>query len=357
MKAYIWFLVLLAIFLVIFLINKSMSKQSSSPSQNIATVAGGCFWCTESTLSKIPGVISVSSGYIGGHLENPNYEEVSEGDTGHYEAIEIKFDPKQISYESVLDKFLKEIDPTDAHGQFADRGSQYKPAIFYHDEEQKASAIKVLKALEDSKLFSKPIVVEVLPATKFYPAEDYHQDYYKKNPLHYFQYRNGSGREGFIQKNWGELLNQVGFNKAEAKTNKDDLKKKLTPLQYQVTQECGTERPFDNEYWNNKAAGIYVDIVTGEALFSSKDKYDSGSGWPSFTKPIEDGHIVSKKDSSHGMIRIEVKSKEGDSHLGHVFDDGPKPSGQRYCINSAALKFIPVDKLEQEGYGKYKNLF
>lgn len=335
-----------------------MPKPNQNANQNIATFAGGCFWCTESTLSKIPGVISVTSGYTGGHTENPNYEEVSEGDTGHYEAIEIEFDPKQISYETLLDKFLKEIDPTDARGQFADRGSQYKAAIFYHSAEQKTIALKTLKELEDSKLFPKPITVEVLAAAKFYPAEEYHQDYHKKNPLHYSQYRKGSGREDFIQKNWGKLLNEVGFDKTETKTiNKDDLKKKLTALQYQVTQECGTERPFDNEYWNNKDEGIYVDIVTGEALFSSKDKYDSGSGWPSFTKPINETLITSKKDTSHGMIRIEVKSKNGDSHLGHVFDDGPGPTGQRYCINSAALKFIPVAKLEEEGYGKYKSLF
>ncbi len=302
-------------------------------------LAGGCFWGVEEYFARIAGVVDTVSGYANGSFDNPSYEQVCR-DSGHAEAVHIIYDASKVSLDEILQYYFRIIDPTSVNKQGNDRGVQYRTGIYYLNDEDKQIALNFIK--EEQKNYKKPIVVEVEPLKRFDKAEDYHQDYLQKNPGGYCHINLNKAYEPLVEKKY-------------TKPSDEELKSKLTDLEYQVTQNAATERAFTHEYYKNEEAGIYVDITTGEPLFSSKDKYDAGCGWPSFTKPIATEVINYNQDYSHNMNRVEVRSRSGNAHLGHVFEDGPRAQGGlRYCINGASLKFIPYDKMDEEGYGAYK---
>ena len=337
------------------------STTSGETQYRKAYFAAGCFWCAESSFEHYPWVIDAVSGYAGGKEVNPTYEQVGSQQTSHRESVEVIYDANIINYSDLVEIFWRTANPVDDGGQYVDRWPQYTSAIWYQSDEEKSLAENSKSALEASAIFgSGKLVTPILPFTTFYPAEDYHQNYYKVNSLHYQLYTNGSGRREYQEKIWWTDYHYVtkkqkmqSFSGMTLPT-KAELKAKLTPLQFSVTQEWGTERPFSNEYNDNKREGIYVDIVSGIPLYSSRDKYDSGTGWPSFTKPIDSRNIVLHEDNTIFSTRTEVRGAISDSHLGHVFDDGPRDTGgKRYCMNSAALRFVPLEDLEKEGYGEW----
>lgn len=309
-------------------------------------LAGGCFWGLEKYLSLLPGVVATQVGYANGRTANPTYEEVCHKNTGFAETVKVDYDTSKISLTFLLDRFYEVIDPTSLNRQGGDVGEQYRTGIYYVEKEDEAIIKGSLVLLSES--LKDPVAIEAKPLENFYTAEEYHQKYLEKNPTGYCH------------------IGAVDFEKAknaidEATVNRNEiqkeLKKRLTPMQYEVTQNGATEPPFHNAYYDKFEPGIYVDITTGEPLFLSTDKFESGCGWPSFSRPISQALLQELPDDSYGRRRTEVRSTKGNAHLGHVFEDGPQQlGGLRYCINSASLRFIPEANMQQEGYGQLLEL-
>lgn len=327
-----------------------------------ATFAGGCFWCLEADLLHLPGILSATSGYTGGDEETPTYDEVCQGDTGHFEAVQARFDPALVDYRALVDWFWRRIDPTNADGQFCDHGPQYRPAVFFHDAGQEREALASKAALESLNLLPRPNAVQILPAEDFHPAELHHQEYSAKNPRRYQLYRMGCGRDATLARLWGGEVADPLFayvpRLPKGAPPEPELRKLLSPEAYRIAREDGTEPPFQNELYAEHRRGLYVDPVSGAPLFASMHKYDSGTGWPSFTRPLMPGNIVTRTDRKLLLPRTEVRAWHSGNHLGHVFDDGPREAGGlRYCLNSAALRFIPAPELAAAGYPLYSRLF
>ncbi len=334
------------------------SPAKSDSKMSLATFGSGCFWCTEAVFVELDGVRKVVSGYSGGAPDEASYTAVSTGRTGHAEVIQVEYDPSLVDYATLLEVFWKTHDPTTPNQQGADKGPQYRSVVFYHDDQQKALAEEYKAKLDKSGAFRAPIVTEISPFTKFYPAEGYHQSYFANNPHQpYCQAVIGPKLQKFRDVFGDKLKNAKKKDAAKGatttgaafKVNPAELKERLTPLQYKVTQQAGTERPFENEYWDNKQVGDYRCVVCGELLFKSDAKFDSGCGWPSFTAPADGKAITEHEDKSMWMARTEIRCSKCQAHLGHVFDDGPKDAGGlRYCLNSAAMQFKGGEKVKEE---------
>ncbi|HNX61934.1 MAG TPA: peptide-methionine (R)-S-oxide reductase MsrB [Candidatus Limiplasma sp.] len=306
-------------------------------------LAGGCFWGTEKYIASIPGTLSMQVGYANGDTDCPTYDEVCHHNTGHAETVKVVYNPERLPLPFLLELYYEAIDPTSVNRQGGDRGTQYRTGIYYTDPADLPVIKRSLTALQ-SRL-DQPVAIEVLPLANFYPAEEYHQKYLEKNPTGYCHIPTERFRRAAQA-----LVNPTLYNRPDTET----LRRTLTPLQFEVTQNAATEAPYQNEYDRVFRPGLYVDVTTGEPLFLSGDKFASGCGWPSFSKPVDPGTVQERTDASHGMLRTEVRSRVGNAHLGHVFPDGPEDAGGlRYCINSASLRFIPLEDLDKEGYGEW----
>ena len=340
--------------------NKDMKYEDFSKDKyDTIILAGGCFWGVEKYFQYIDGVVFTDVGYVNSKTSNPTYKDVTSGLSDASEGVRIVYDPKIVSLDFILKMYVRVIDPTSLNRQGNDVGRQYRTGIYYDSDREKKVAEKFIKKIAGN--YKEPIAIEIMPVNNYYEAEDYHQDYLDKNPSGYCHI----GKTEFddakkAKDNMSSKIDKDEVSTPQKKEYKmpsdEELKSKLTKLQYDVTQNNKTEQPFKNEYWDNKEEGIYVDVTSGEPLFLSKDKFESSSGWPSFSKPIDKNLIIDSTDKSFGMERTEVKSSGSNSHLGHLFDDGPKKSGgMRYCINSASLRFVPKSKMASEGYGYLLN--
>ncbi len=309
-------------------------------------LAGGCFWGTERLFSLVPGVISTTAGYANSTVTDPSYKLVCTGTTNAAETVKVDYDDTKIGLSDLISLYFRSIDPLSLNRQGGDVGTQYRTGIYYTDPTDAPVVEAMLATLQ--RRHKEPIAIEYGQLQNFYPAEEYHQDYLIKNPGGYCHV------DPALFKEAQELKSIHAKDDDNRKENREELRKRLTPLQWEVTQNGATERPFINEYDHEFRPGIYVDITDGTPLFVSTRKYNSGCGWPAFSRPIDNSLITEHLDTSFGRIRTEVRSASSGAHLGHVFPDGPQDDGGlRYCINSASLRFVPLDKMEEEGYGKY----